>query len=236
MTIDDATAEADRLYAPFIRKSSDDPYHHVFAKFAYTYMDGADLRILEIGSREVSGYSRRRLFPKAEEYVGIDILPGPGVDLVLDAHDLTRTLPVGHFDGIFSFSVFEHLVFPWKVVMEVNRLLKPGGYCFVSTHPAWPPHELPWDFWRFPAEGLKALFSRPLGFEVCDVAEGVLGRLHSLAEDPPTRGVSGFDVPLAVALTARKVANYDPDRFRWDTSIFDSVATSYPKQKDSKPS
>lgn len=231
MNIDQASTEADNLYAPFLGKAADDPYHRVFAKFAYEYMAQSGTRLLEIGSREVSGHSRRNLFPNAAEYIGIDILQGPGVDMVLDAHELSRTFPAAHFDGIFSFSVFEHLVFPWKVVLEINRLLRIGGYCFVSTHPAWPPHELPWDFWRFPGEGLKAMFSAPLGFEVCEAAEGVMGRLHSLAEDPPTRGVSGFNIPMAVALVARKTADYDPDRFRWDVSIPEVVTTSYPKKK-----
>ena len=30
--------------------------------------------------------------------------------------------------------------------MEMNAVLTNGGVSDVSTRPAWPPHELPWDF------------------------------------------------------------------------------------------
>src|SRR6266446_5988753 len=183
----------DNLYAPFLRSAEEDPYHEVFRKFVHTYVKAPGPRILELGSREVSGNSRRGLFSGATEYIGVDIIQGPGVDLVADAHRLSEVVPSNHFDVVYSISVFEHLVFPWRVVMEINTVLKIGGLCYVSTHPAWPPHELPWDFWRFPKEGLKALFNRDLGFEVCECAEGVMGKLHSLAEDPPARGVSSYE-------------------------------------------
>jgi SAM-dependent methyltransferase len=127
---------------------------------------------------------------------------------------------------VFSCSVFEHLAFPWKVVMETNRVLKTGGHCYVSTHPTWPPHELPWDFWRFPAAGLRLLFSEPLGFRVLEAREGVPARLHSLSPDAPTRGVSGFDMAMGVALVAEKTHDYDAQRLRWDVpleSVLDSV-------------
>jgi hypothetical protein len=26
---------------------------------------------------------------------------------------------------------------------------------YIATHPSWPPHERPWDFWRFSEEGLQ---------------------------------------------------------------------------------
>jgi hypothetical protein len=48
------------------------------------------MRILEIGSREVTGASdARKRFAKAE-YVGFDYYPGPNVDVVGDAHKLYR--------------------------------------------------------------------------------------------------------------------------------------------------
>ena len=33
---------------------------------------------------------------------------------------------------------------PWKVVLELNRVMAEGGLLFTATHHTWPPHELPW--------------------------------------------------------------------------------------------
>jgi hypothetical protein len=47
------------------------------------------IRILEIGSREVTGKSDARERFSNAEYVGFDFHPGPRVDVVGDAHKLT---------------------------------------------------------------------------------------------------------------------------------------------------
>lgn len=224
------TAEADRLYAPHLRLSAQDPYHRVLADFSERCKAINGCRILEIGSREVSGVSRRHLFPDASEYIGFDIHDGPGVDVAGDAHELSSYFGQNRFDAVFSCSVFEHLAFPWKVVMETNRVLRPGGLCYVSTHPTWPPHELPWDFWRFPIAGLKLLFSEPLGFRVLTSAEGIPAKLHSLSQDPPTRGVSGFEMPMGVALIAEKTGDYDDSRIKWDIPLSFVTDTIYPNR------
>jgi SAM-dependent methyltransferase len=225
-----ATAKADEAYTPCLRDSADDPYHQVLGAFAKRCSAIDDCSILELGSREVSGVSRRHLFPNAGKFVGFDIHEGPGVDVAGDAHELSTHFSRESFDAVFSCSVFEHLAFPWKVVMETNRVLRPGGICYVSTHPTWPAHELPWDFWRFPIAGLKLLFSEPMGFRVVDSAEGIPAKLHSLSLDPPTRGVSGYEMPMGVALIAEKIADYDADKIRWDIPISSILDTVYPNR------
>ena len=91
-------------------------------------------RVLEIGSRNRSGIVRKGLVPSQLEYVGLDIVPGENVDLVGDAHELSRLFPPESFDAIFTMSVFEHLMMPWKAVIEMNRVLKPGGLVMVTSH------------------------------------------------------------------------------------------------------
>ena len=54
---------------------------------------------------------RKDLFAKAG-YVGFDIARGPNVDVVGDAHELSRHFPADHFDAVFALSVFEHLAMP----------------------------------------------------------------------------------------------------------------------------
>lgn len=152
----------DSMHHRFINR--DEPYHTVFRDFISLSMQVSSPSILEIGSRNVSGVTRRDLFPHCGDYVGFDVLAGEGVDVVGDAHQLAKFFPMEHFDFIYSISVFEHLLCPWKVVLEMNTVMKLGGYVFVSTHPVWPEHEVPWDFWRFPGNGFHSLFNQYTGF------------------------------------------------------------------------
>ncbi len=112
--------------------------------------------------------------------------------------------------------------------MEINTILKPGGLCYLSTHPVWPPHELPWDFWRFPLAGLQVLFSPALGFQILRAHEGLPAKVHSLVDDAPTRGLRDFELPLGVSLLAQKIADYDREKLRWDIPLSAVLQTEYP--------
>ncbi len=217
------------LHRPFVRRAGDDPYHARFPEFMRIVAGMRSPAVVELGARNVSGVLRRDHFPNAGKYIGIDIHPGEGVDIVGDAHRLSDIVEPNSVDALFSFSVFEHLLFPWKVVLEINRVLKPGGVVFVSTHPVWPAHELPWDFWRFPVGGLVGLFSKPLGFELIEATEGLPAKIYSLVGDAPTRALYHHSANLGVAVIARKIADYDRERLRWDIDIGEAIATHYPK-------
>ncbi len=217
----------DVLHLP-LRRRRPDPYYEVFSQFV-TLVEGLPApTVLEIGSRNVSGALRRGYFPSAGQFIGVDIHPGEGVDLVGDAHRLSALVEPGSIDAAFSISVFEHMVYPWKAILELNRVLKPGGYLFISTHPAWPPHELPWDFWRFPVAGLRHMLIPETGFEVIRATEGLPAKIYSLVGDPATRGVRAFHVNLGVGVLARKIADYDPDKLRWDIDTGAVVESEYP--------
>jgi len=222
----------DVMHRPFVKRSAEDPYHVVFRDFQSLSKQEHSPSILEIGSRNVTGVTRRDLFPHCEDYVGFDVLAGDGVDIVGDAHRLSESCPLEHFDFVYSVSVFEHLLFPWKVVLEINKIMKTGGYMFLSTHPVWPTHELPWDFWRFPCNGLDALFNKYTGFQIVSIAEGVPAKIYSLSEDAPARDHYLFTVNQAVALIVRKTGSYRSDLLKWDIDIKDVINTMYP----SKPS
>jgi SAM-dependent methyltransferase len=124
-------------------------------------------KVLDLGGRNGSGVDRSLLFPNCEVVV-LDILQGDNVDVVGDAHELSKLFPPNHFDAVFSVSVFEHLLMPWKVVTEINKVLKSGGVGIVFTHQSLGMHDLPWDFYRFSDTAWDGLFNQYTGFNILD--------------------------------------------------------------------
>jgi len=220
----------DLLHLPFVKQGAKDPYHLLYDEFLSLGKTISSPAVLEIGSRNVTGITRRDLFPHCREYIGFDILPGEAVDIVGDVHKLSESCPLQHFDLVYCISVFEHLLFPWKAVLEINKVMKLGGYIHVSTHPAWPAHELPWDFWRFPQNGFHALFNKYTGFEIIALAEGLPCRAYSLVNDPPTRRLWFHTLNQGVSLIAKKTGDYRSDLLKWDIDITDVVSTMYPSK------
>lgn len=141
--------------------------------------------VLEIGSREVTGWNVRQGFSKAE-YIGFDFYPGKNVDVVGDAHKLSSYFERESFDLIFSSACFEHFAMPWVVATEIAKLLKVGGTVFVETHFSFGSHERPWNFFQFSDMGLKALFPEALGFECIEagMSNPMVGRFSAFADVP----------------------------------------------------
>ncbi len=137
---------------------------------------------------------------------------------------------------MIAFSVFEHLLFPWKVVLEVNKVLRIGGALMLTTHPVWPEHELPWDFWRFPRGGFTALLNSYTGFEKQQCEEGLSAQAYSLSKDPPTRGLTHFLLSQGVVVTATKTAEYRSDLLKWDIDAAAETTTLYPLRETERQS
>lgn len=140
-------------------------------------------RVLEIGSREVTGaYGLRGMLDQAV-YVGFDYYTGPNVDVAGDAHRLSTYFDEP-FDIVYCSAVFEHLAMPWVVAEEIAKVLKVGGLLFVETHFSYSSHERPWHFFQFSDMGLKVLFSDALGFECVEAAmqNPIVGRFSALAD------------------------------------------------------
>lgn len=70
--------------------------------------------VLEIGSLDINGTVRD--FFTGCEYVGVDLAPGPGVDLVCPGHELD--LATGSFDVAISAECFEHNPY-WAETFDV---------------------------------------------------------------------------------------------------------------------
>lgn len=206
----------------------------IFADFVKLVNDN-HLSVLEIGSRIVSpgSSSKRAFFPGASSYTGFDYYPDSNTDVVGDAHKLSQYFDNQLFDAIFSQSVFEHLAMPWVVAMEINKLLKVGGITCHSTHNAWPAHERPWDFWRFSEDGLKVLFSQPLGFQTLKAGLFEPLRMHLDNVTHPHHGLEMIPGFGGVAILATKIADVNSEQFKWNVTLEDVLGTTshYPKPK-----
>ena len=141
----------------------------VILKFTQLVQSFESGNILEIGSRARSGNTYKWFLPEGCKYVGFDIKEGENVDVTGDAHQLSDHFEKRHFDAVYSISTFEHLLMPWKVAVEMNRVMKLGAIGFVGSHQAWPLHEEPWDFWRFSNTSWNAIFNKLTGFEIIEV-------------------------------------------------------------------
>lgn len=190
------------------------------------------MRVLEIGARIVSpgSVSKRALFPAAS-YTGFDYYLDENTDVAGDAHKLSHYFGAQRFDAIFSVAVLEHLAMPWVVALEINKLLAMGAVTFHSTVFAWPLHDAPWDFWRFSDAGLKVLFAPALGFEVIKAGLFHPARIYQDQVTPFQEMFPTHAAFCGVAILARKVAELDTSKFRWEAKT-EEVATGHYPTKD----
>ena len=223
------TSLARAILYPLNRDTTNDPHHQIFRNFVATVNALPSARLLEIGSRARSGNIYTQGFRKDIEYVGFDIIPGPNVDIVGDIHQLSKSIPNESFDAIFSISVFEHLAMPWKAALEMNKVLKVGGLVFIATHPTWPLHDRPWDFFRFSTDALRSLFHSHTGFEILEASEGLPCRIIPLAREISMQGMERSKTAfLAISMIAQKTGKPDP-RLSWDIELKDFLTTHYPE-------
>ena len=87
-----------------------------------------DSRVLEIGSLDVNG-SARSFFNNCD-YTGVDVAPGPGVDVVCGGHEYDE--PDGSFDIVLSMETMEHNPYWVGTVTNMLRLCRTGGMVFMS--------------------------------------------------------------------------------------------------------
>jgi 2-polyprenyl-3-methyl-5-hydroxy-6-metoxy-1,4-benzoquinol methylase len=151
---------------------------------------------------------------------------GPNVDVVADAHELASVLSGRRFDAALSVSVFEHLLMPWKVVLELNRVLADGAPVLVSTHQAYPLHDEPWDFWRFSDRAWAALFNEATGFEIVDTVLSEPATVVAAATHTSTWNLTPRRAFLVSAVFARRVGDA---RVAWPVDAATLLATEYPR-------
>jgi SAM-dependent methyltransferase len=146
---------------------------HMKSLIHHYFHDGVDrfdssLTVLDVGSYNVNG-SLKDIMPEAWKYIGLDIVPGPGVDVVMT--DFTKfPVPSESVDLVVSVSCFQYVENPFRLMGQLYDCVKPGGMIFIcASHNektgliGLPRHLCPrndesFDCWRIKKYGMLALF------------------------------------------------------------------------------
>lgn len=116
-------------------------------------------RVLEIGSYNVNGSLRAGVMThKPEEYIGVDIETGPGVDFVCSSDGVLKQFGKESFDVVISTCVLEHVVNCKPSISEMKNVCKVGGIIILIVPSVWPLHNHPSDCWRFSLGDIKTIF------------------------------------------------------------------------------
>lgn len=124
---------------------------------------------MDLGSLDVNG-SYKSLFDKpAWRYTGLDVTPGDNVDIVLKNSYSWPEIRTDSVDVLISGQAFEHIEYFWITMLEIERVLKPGGICCIIAPSGGPEHRYPVDCWRFYKDGFAAM-ARFARVKVLDIA------------------------------------------------------------------
>jgi len=156
-------------------------------------------------------------------YTGLDVVPGPRVDIVVGFGD-AWPVESASVDAALLTQVLEHVADRRHLIGEIARVLRPGGTLLLTVPFIFPVHGLPHDYARFTTGGVRVLFEPD--FEIVELAGvgyagSAIGNLlltfidTSLNASRATRLLKGFLLPLwlpfclLVNLLARGVDRMD---------------------------
>jgi len=115
-------------------------------------------RILNVGSKNI------RVGPNS---INLDIVPGPAIDVVADAHELERHFPEMSFDTVILSAVLQYCADPPRVIQQAHHVLKPGGMLLLDAPFLQPYCPDGLDLWRFSDDGLRCLCKKH--FEIIEL-------------------------------------------------------------------
>lgn len=122
-------------------------------------------KILDVGCGNMP---YRDLFTPCLEYHGLEIdQPRNRANPCVTYFYNGNTFPISNavFDAVLCSQVLEHSFEPSLLLSEIIRVLRPGGYLYMSIPFMWPEHEQPYDSQRYTSFGLVHQLQKA-GFEV----------------------------------------------------------------------
>lgn len=132
-----------------------DPLHIARRLLFSTIKEHADYArgwVLDLGC---GAQPYRKLFQHVDRYISIDLSPGSEINV----RGTALALPFldSAFHTVLCSEVLEHVPEPSKLLTEVERVLKPGGFLMLTTPQTWGLHFEPLDFYRYTKHGLRYL-------------------------------------------------------------------------------
>lgn len=88
--------------------------------------------------------------------INVDFIDGEEVDIVSSAYELE--FADNSVDCVVCIGLLEHVRYPAKVILEIQRILKPGGKVYCTVPFLQPLHPSPEDYWRTTVSGLETWF------------------------------------------------------------------------------
>lgn len=150
--------------------------------------DSKDAVLLDIAPQDHEG--AKPYFKKATVQT-LDIDPSSGSTYIADiCKNNQKTIPSDTFDLVVCTEVLEHTLQPFDAATEIERIVKPGGYIFVSVPFNLRIHGPLPDCWRISEYGLRALFK---SFDIIS--------LNELKDE------ERFLMPVHYTMVARKRSN-----------------------------
>ena len=115
------------------------------------------ISVLDVGSYDVNGSYKKLFDDPLFSYAGLDIEPGPNVDIVADNPYFWSMIEDESFDVIISGQAFEHIEFFWLTISEMARVLRRSGLICIIVPREQKCHRYPTDCYRFEIDGIIAL-------------------------------------------------------------------------------
>jgi len=174
--------------------------------------------ILEVGSKDHGNTNDFRAHFQGLRYVGADMEPGKGVDVVCDFTEpfesTSKRLDGLRFSTGICLSVLEHSSQPFIMAENLTRLLEPGALLFLSVPWVWNLHGFPDDYWRFSPSAVRVLFPAfevdenashwstknrgerlPLSQRKFNLHESMFFKSPGLADELRAKGLTNFQHP-----------------------------------------
>lgn len=133
----------------------------IFGAVSLSADDVRGKKVLEIGSYDVNGSLRPIIESwNPQSYIGIDIVKGPGVDVLCKAENLAGRFGDEAFDLVIATELLEH-VLDWKeAVANIKLICKENGLILITTRSrGFEYHGYPYDFWRYDTNDMTRIFS-----------------------------------------------------------------------------
>jgi SAM-dependent methyltransferase len=91
----------------------------------------------------------KNFFDKKVEYIGIDISKESRADIILDLNTQKIPFPDEFFDLVIASEIIEHIYNQDFFFKEMIRVVKKGGYIYISTPFMFPQHDPFRDYYRY---------------------------------------------------------------------------------------